>query len=156
MLWHFNRIVYKIGYLNLTLNNDVPYRRMLKSKIHRPTVTQAELDYEGSITVSPELLLAANILPNEAVHVWNVTAGTRFETYTIEGAPQSQDICVNGAAAHLVTPGDLIIIASFIHLEEDKCRNHVPTVVFVNDQNSIGELRAERVPSKFLLPDFAE
>lgn len=121
------------------------YRRMLKSKIHRARVTQAELDYEGSITISPELLTAANILPHEAVHIWNVTAGTRFETYTIEGAPKSRGICVNGAAAHLVTPGDIIIIASFIQMEEAQCRTHIPTVVFVNEYNEIKELRPEMV-----------
>lgn len=77
---------------------------MLKSKIHRACVTQADLDYEGSITISPELLKAANILPYEAVNVWNITAGTRFETYAITGEKGSTDICVNGAAAHLVTP----------------------------------------------------
>ncbi|MBP6918388.1 MAG: aspartate 1-decarboxylase [Legionellaceae bacterium] len=119
------------------------YRRMLKSKIHRARVTQAELDYEGSITLSPELLEASDILPHEAVHVWNVTAGTRFETYAIEGAPKSRGICVNGAAAHLVTPGDLIIIASFIQLAEAECRAHLPTVVFVDEHNGIREIRPE-------------
>lgn len=118
-------------------------RRMLKSKIHRARVTQAELDYEGSITISPELLEAADILPHEAVQVWNVTAGTRFETYVIEGAPKSQGICVNGAAAHLVTPGDLVIIASFIQVPEVECRAHLPIVVFVDEHNSIREIRPE-------------
>lgn len=119
------------------------YRRMLKSKIHRARVTQAELDYEGSITISPELLEAADILPHEAVNIWNVTAGTRFETYAIEGLPKSRGICVNGAAAHLVTPGDIIIIASFIQLEDVKCRAHIPRVVFVNEHNEIREMRPE-------------
>lgn len=118
-------------------------RRMLKSKIHRARVTQAELDYEGSITISPELLEAADILPNEAVQVWNVTAGTRFETYAIEGAPKSQGICVNGAAAHLVTPGDLVIIASFVQMPEAECRAHLPTVVFVDEYNQMREIRPE-------------
>lgn len=121
------------------------YRRMLKSKIHRATVTQADLDYEGSITLSPELLEASDILPYEAVNVWNVTAGTRFETYAIEGVPSSFDICVNGAAAHLVTPGDIIIIASFIQLSEDQCSTLIPTVVFVDEQNRIKEIRPEIV-----------
>jgi aspartate 1-decarboxylase len=121
------------------------YRRMLKSKIHRATVTHADLEYEGSITVAPELLEAADIMPYEAVNVWNVTAGTRFETYAIEGLSNSTAICVNGAAAHLVTPGDVIIIASFIQLEEQRCRQHIPTVVFVNETNQIKELRAERL-----------
>jgi aspartate 1-decarboxylase len=116
---------------------------MLKSKIHRARVTHADLDYEGSITLSPELLTAANILPFEAVHVWNVTQGTRFETYTILGEPKSKSICVNGAAAHLVNPGDIIIIASFIQLEESQCCNHSPTAVFVDENNQFQETREE-------------
>ena len=121
------------------------YRRMLKSKIHRAHVTQAELDYEGSITISKELLAASNILPYEAVHIWNVTAGTRFETYAIEGAPKSRDICVNGAAAHLVTPGDIVIIASFVQVLEVECRAHLPIAVFVDKENNIKEIRPEKV-----------
>ncbi|MGQ3889035.1 aspartate 1-decarboxylase [Legionella sp. CNM-1927-20] len=119
------------------------YRRMLKSKIHRAYVTHADLDYEGSITISPQLLSAANILPFEAVQVWNVTAGTRFETYAIEGESDSSAVCVNGAAAHLVTPGDIIIIASFIQLAEESCKKHQPTVVFVTDKNKLLEIRPE-------------
>lgn len=110
-------------------------RRMLHSKIHRATITHANLEYEGSITIAPELLEAADILPHEAVHIWNVTSGTRFETYTIEGLPGSTDICVNGAAAHLVTPGDIIIIACFTLLPEASARAHVPRVVFVDQHN---------------------
>lgn len=123
------------------------YRRMLKSKIHRACVTHADLNYEGSITISPELLSASNILPYEAVHVWNVTAGTRFETYAIEGAPHSTAICVNGAAAHLVTPGDIIIIASFVQLTDEQCQTLMPTVVFVDEHNRIKECRPEVLPS---------
>lgn len=119
------------------------YRRMLKSKIHRAHVTHADLDYEGSITISPQLLAAANIVPYEAVHIWNVTSGTRFDTYAIEGAEHSSVICVNGAAAHLVTPGDIIIIASFIQLEEQHCKNYQPTVVFVTEDNQRLEIRPE-------------
>jgi aspartate 1-decarboxylase len=119
------------------------YRRMLKSKIHRATITHADLNYEGSITLSPELLKAADMLPHEAVNIWNITAGTRFETYTIEGKSNSSAVCVNGAAARLVAPGDLIIIASFIQLEESLCRTLQPTVVFVDEQNQIREMRAE-------------
>lgn len=122
------------------------YRKMLKSKIHRARVTHADLDYEGSITIAAELLKAANILPFEAVNVWNVTAGTRFETYAIEGRPGSTAVCVNGAAAHLVTPGDIIIIASFIQLAEEQCQSFVPTVVFVDEQNQMREMRAELLP----------
>lgn len=128
----------------------MPCRRMLKSKIHRAFVTHADLDYEGSITLSPELLEASDILPYEAVNIWNVTAGTRFETYAIEGAPNSLDICVNGAAAHLVTPGDIIIIASFIQLEEAHCRALIPTVVFVDEFNRIKELRPEMITTNFI------
>ncbi|MCC5014781.1 MULTISPECIES: aspartate 1-decarboxylase [unclassified Legionella] len=119
------------------------YRKMLKSKIHRACITQADLDYEGSITLSPELLAAANILPNEAVNVWNVTAGTRFETYAITGEKGSKDVCVNGAAAHLVTPGDIVIIATFIQLPEELCQKHHPKVVFVDSNNRIKEVRPE-------------
>jgi len=121
------------------------YRKMLKSKIHRARVTHADLNYEGSITVAPELLAAANILPFEAVNVWNVTAGTRFETYAIEGTPFSTAVCVNGAAAHLVTPGDIIIIASFVQLTEELCKNYDPTVVFVDENNHCVEIRPETV-----------
>ncbi len=119
------------------------YRKMLKSKIHRARVTEADLHYEGSITIAPELLKAADILPNEAVNVWNITAGTRFETYAITGKENSEEICVNGAAAHLVTPGDLIIIASFTQMAEELCADHAPTVIFVDERNRIKECRAE-------------
>ena len=118
---------------------------MLKSKIHRACVTHADLSYEGSITLSPELLHAADILPHEAVHVWNVTAGTRFETYAIKGHPRATAVCVNGAAAHLVTPGDIIIIASFIQLANEQCAAWIPTVVFVNEHNRIKETRSENL-----------
>jgi len=118
-------------------------RRMLHSKIHRATITHADLHYEGTITISPELLDAADILPYEAVHIWNVTSGTRFETYAIEGLPGSTDICVNGAAAHLVTPGDIIIIACFTHLSDEEARDHTPRVVFVDGNNRMVRKGAE-------------
>jgi len=120
-------------------------RRMLKSKIHRARVTHADLNYEGSITLSPELLEAADLLPSEAVHVWNVTAGTRFETYTIEGKPGSSAVGVNGAAARLVSPGDLIIIASFIQIPNAHCRAFKQRIVFVDENNQIREMRPEVV-----------
>lgn len=125
---------------------------MLKSKIHRACVTQADLEYEGSITISPELLKAANILPYEAVNVWNITAGTRFETYAITGEKGSTDICVNGAAAHLVTPGDLVIIASFSQVLEEDCAALIPTVVFVDQFNRLKEIRPEVVGVKNRIP----
>ena len=118
-------------------------RKMLRAKIHRATVTEANLDYEGSITIDRTLMDATDLLPNEAVCVWNVTSGTRFETYTVVGEPGSGVICVNGAAAHLVRPGDLIIIAAFTWLEEAAARVHEPKVVFVDERNRIREKRAE-------------
>ena len=110
---------------------------MFKSKIHRATVTQAELDYEGSVTIDQALLEAADILPFEQVHVWDVTRGTRLQTYALAGEPGSGIICINGAAAHLVHPGDLVIIATFVDLDEAKARAHRPRVVLVDEKNRL-------------------
>ena len=118
-------------------------RKMMRAKIHRATVTQADVDYEGSITIDRRLLDATDLLPNEAVCVWNVTNGNRFETYVVEGEPDSGVICENGAAAHLVRPGHLVIIAAFTWLEEETARKHEPKVVFVDERNRIREKRAE-------------
>jgi aspartate 1-decarboxylase len=112
-------------------------RKVLGSKIHRATVTCSNLQYEGSITIPPPLLDAANISEYEAVQIWNVTAGTRFETYAIQGQPGSNAICVNGAAARLVAPGDIIIIACFIMIPESKLPGFRPRVVFVEADNSM-------------------
>lgn len=121
-------------------------REMFKSKIHRVRVTGADVDYEGSITLDPALMTAADILPNERVHVWNVTRGTRLETYAMRGAEGSGDCILNGAAAHLNKPGDLVIVATFSMMSDAEARRHVPTVVFVdaNDRNRIREIRGER------------
>jgi aspartate 1-decarboxylase len=110
---------------------------MLKSKIHRATVTHADIDYEGSLTLDPNLLDAADILPYEEVHVWNVTRGTRFHTYAMVGERGSGIVCVNGAAAHLARPGDLIIVATFAELEEAAAREHVPRIVLVDPGNRV-------------------
>jgi len=118
-------------------------RKMLRAKIHRATVTQADVHYEGSITIDRRLMDATDLLPNEAVCVWNVTNGNRFETYAVEGAPDSGVICVNGAAAHLVSPGDLVIIAAYTWLEEEAARAYEPKVVFVDERNRMREKRAE-------------
>jgi aspartate 1-decarboxylase len=118
---------------------------MLGGKIHRATVTQADLDYEGSITIDADLLEAAGILPNEAVHVWNVTNGSRIETYALEGRRGSGVVCVNGAAAHHADPGDLVIIAAFVGLEEAEARSWEPKAVFVDSANRPSEVRAEVV-----------
>ena len=118
-------------------------RKMLRAKIHRATVTQAEIDYEGSITIDRRLMDATDLLPNEAVSVWNVTSGTRLETYAVLGPPDSGVICVNGAAAHLVSPGDLVIIAAYTWMDETAARAHEPRVVFVDEHNRIKDRRAE-------------
>src|SRR5512146_1416657 len=106
-------------------------RTFFKSKIHRATITHADLEYEGSVTIDEGLLETAGILEFEAVHVWNVTRGTRLQTYAIKGPRGSGVICVNGAAAHLNQPKDVVIIATFGEMTEDEARAHVPTVVRV-------------------------
>jgi aspartate 1-decarboxylase len=121
-------------------------RVMFKSKIHRATVTQADLHYEGSLTLDPILLEAADILPNEQVHVWNVTRGTRLQTYAIAGDVGSGVVCINGAAAHLVSPGDLVIIATFTDLDEAEARKHTPRVVLVDGNNHILQKDATEIP----------
>lgn len=113
------------------------FRKLLSAKIHRATVTGADVDYEGSVTVPPELLAAADIHPYESVHIWNVTRGTRLETYAIAGAHGSSDICANGAAAHLVRPGDQIILASYAFVPDEEVSQHRPKLIFVNDSNQI-------------------
>jgi len=110
-------------------------RTMFKSKIHRATVTQADLDYEGSVTIDANLMEAADILPNERVDIWNVTRGTRLQTYAMLGEAGSGVICINGAAAHLVKPGDLVIIATFAELDDAEARAHRPKVVLVDEKN---------------------
>jgi aspartate 1-decarboxylase len=111
------------------------FRQMLRSKIHRATVTRTDLHYEGSITIDADLLEAADILPYESVWVWNIHNGERFETYTLAGKRGSGEICLNGAAARKAQPGDLIIIATFGWVEEQKARLYHPKVVMVNARN---------------------
>jgi len=117
---------------------------MFLGKLHRVTVTQADLHYEGSVTIDADLLDAAGILPHEEVHIWDVTSGNRLSTYALEGPRGSGVICINGAAAHLVSPGDLVIIATFGDMEDAEARQHTPTVVFVDPDNRITEISAER------------
>jgi aspartate 1-decarboxylase len=112
-------------------------RTFFKSKIHRATVTQADLDYEGSVTIDEDLMDAAGIWNYEAIHIWNVTRGTRLQTYAIKGPRGSGTICVNGAAAHLNKPDDVVILATFAELEESEARTFVPKVVLVDRQNRI-------------------
>ncbi|AJE03323.1 aspartate 1-decarboxylase [Geobacter pickeringii] len=118
-------------------------RKMLKSKIHRATVTGADLHYEGSITIDLDLMEASDIIPYEAVAIWNVTNGNRFETYAIEGERGSGVICINGAAARLVAPKDLVIIASFVNMENEEALNYEPKLVFVDDKNCMLPTRKE-------------
>jgi aspartate 1-decarboxylase len=120
-------------------------RKMLRAKIHRATVTQADVDYEGSITIDRRLMEAADLRSNEAVCVWNVTNGNRFETYAVEGLADSGVVCVNGAAAHLVRPGDVVIVAAYTWLDEAEVRTHEPKVVFVDERNHVRERRSEVV-----------
>ncbi len=118
-------------------------REMFRSKIHRATVTHANLAYEGSVTIDDDLLKAADILEFEKVHVWNVTRGTRLVTYAMRGEPGSGVICINGAAAHLVSPGDLVIIATFAQFSDDEAVRHRPKIVQVDEHNHIRSCRPE-------------
>jgi aspartate 1-decarboxylase len=120
-------------------------RRMFKSKIHRATVTHADLEYEGSVSIDTDLLRAADIRPYEEVHIWNVTSGTRLATYALEGDAGSGVVCINGAAAHLCRPGDKVIIATFAEMDEDEVAAHHPTVVLVDDANRIVDPAAVEV-----------
>ena len=108
---------------------------MLKGKIHRATITQAELDYIGSITIDSELLDAAGILEYEQVQIVDVQNGNRFETYTIAGEPGSGMICLNGAAARQVSVGDNVIIMCYCTVDAEEAKTHKPKVVFVDDEN---------------------
>lgn len=121
-------------------------RRVLRCKIHRATITDANLEYEGSIALSKELCEAADVHAYEAVQLWNVTRGTRLETYVIEGEAGPGEVCVNGAAAHLMKKGDMIIIANFADIPLEQLVQHKPRIVFVDEQNRVVELRDERRP----------
>jgi aspartate 1-decarboxylase len=115
-------------------------RTMLKSKIHRATVTQADLHYVGSLTIDKDLMDAADLLPGEQVAVVDVTNGARLETYVIEGERGTGVIGINGAAAHLVHPGDLVIIISYAQMDDELARRFRPRVVHVDGRNRIVEL----------------
>ena len=123
---------------------------VFKSKIHRATVTHADLDYEGSVTIDQDLLDAADILPNEAVHIWNVTRGTRLTTYALSGPRGSGCICINGAAAHLNKPGDLVILATYADMDPAEARRHVPRVVRVDGNNRILDQKGPELPGPVL------
>ena len=116
-------------------------RMMLKSKIHRARVTGANINYEGSITIDRRLMEEADILPYEQVQVLNVNSGARFSTYAIEGAPGSGEICLNGAAARLVSKGDIVIILTYCDVPEEEARGYEPKRVYVNADNRITEVK---------------
>jgi aspartate 1-decarboxylase len=139
--------------MTIDTHRSSPRRSMLKSKIHRATVTHADVDYEGSLTLDRDLLRAADILPFEEVHLWNVTRGTRLSTYAMEGQAGSGIVCVNGAAARLTHPGDLIIVATFAQYDAAAARSHVPTVILVDANNHIKELRIAEVAGPDRRPD---
>tara|TARA_S200000501_G_scaffold323987_1_gene320973 strand:+ start:15897 stop:16247 length:351 start_codon:yes stop_codon:yes gene_type:complete len=110
---------------------------LLKSKIHRATVTDANLDYVGSLTLDPILMREANLNEYEKIHVLNITNGNRLITYIIKGESGSGEVCINGAAAHLVSKGDLVIVAAYCSLSESDAKNFKPTIVHVDNQNNV-------------------
>lgn len=114
-------------------------RTLLKSKIHRATVTEADLDYVGSITIDPVLMEAADLVDHERVEIYNITNGERFATYAIPGERGRGEICINGAAAHLARAGDLVIVASYAEYDEEELASHEPRVVFVTRRNRIAK-----------------
>ena len=115
-------------------------RQMMKSKIHRATVTDSNLDYEGSIGIDPVLMEAVGIVEYEKVHVLNITNGNRLETYTIRGVPNTGEICINGAAAHLVNTGDLVIILSYCSVSNEELLEFKPSIVLVDKNNNIKKM----------------
>ena len=118
-------------------------RTMLKSKIHRATVTGADIDYEGSITLDPVLMEAADILPYEQVHVLDINNGARLTTYAIEGTPGAGEVVLNGAAARLVNVGDLVIVLTYGQFQEEEARSHRPRLVYVDKHNRVVRVAEE-------------
>ncbi len=117
------------------MSNDM--RKMLRGKIHRATITGADLHYEGSVTIDSDLLRSAGIIENEAVCIWDVNNGERFETYTIEGRRGSGIVCMNGACARLVHVGDVVLIMSFGWMEEAEAKSRKTELVFVDEKNRV-------------------
>lgn len=128
-----------------TAGAPVPMRKLLRGKIHRATVTEANLNYEGSITIDKDLMDAMDLIEWEAVHVWDVNNGERFETYALEGPRGSGVICVNGAAARKVAAGDLVIIGAFTWLDEAAARAHRPKLVMVDGRNRIKQIHSTNI-----------
>ena len=120
------------------------YRTMMHSKIHRACVTESDLNYVGSITIDSDILDAVDILPNEKVEIVNNNNGERFATYVIAGERGSGKICLNGAAARLVQVGDVVIIMTYVQLEESELQGHAPKVAVLNENNEIEEMILEK------------
>ena len=125
-------------------------RTLLKSKIHRATVTDANLLYQGSVTIDPVLMEAADLLEFERVEIYNCTNGERFATYAIPGTPGKGEIVINGAAAHKAGTGDVVILATYAEYETEELKGHKPSLVFVDGKNRILAQGSERVEEAFL------
>jgi aspartate 1-decarboxylase len=125
-------------------------RTLLKSKIHRATVTDANLLYQGSVTIDPVLMEAADLVQFERVEIYNCTNGERFATYAIPGTPGLGEIVINGAAAHKAGAGDVVILASYADYEDAECRAHQPSLVFVDGRNRIVVQSHERIDEALL------
>lgn len=123
---------------------------MMNGKLHRGVVTESNLNYVGSITIDQDLMDAADMLPNEKVQIVNNNNGERFETYTIAGERGSGILCLNGAAARRVQVGDTIIVISYITLNDDEAKRHIPKVAVLNEKNQIKQLLNEEIPSTIL------
>lgn len=117
-------------------------RTLLKSKIHRATVTDADLDYEGSVSIDPQLAEAADFVPFERVEIYNVTNGERFATYYIEAEPGSGDVTINGAAAHKASRGDIVILCTYAEYREQEAGAHRPKLIYVDEDNRILERKS--------------
>jgi aspartate 1-decarboxylase len=126
------------------------FRTMLKAKIHRATVTEANLNYVGSITIDQDLLDAVDMLPNEKVQIVNNNNGARFETYIIPGPRGSRVICLNGAAARMVQPGDKVIIMSYAMMTDEAARQHTPSIAIIGDSNELISVLKEEIHSTVL------
>jgi aspartate 1-decarboxylase len=121
------------------------FRTMMKSKLHRATVTEANLHYVGSITIDEDLMNAVDLLPNEKVQIVNNNNGSRFETYVIQGERGSGVICLNGAAARLVHPGDNVIIIGYAMMSEEEAKTHLPKVAILDENNKIKQILGQEV-----------
>lgn len=130
-------------------------RKKLAAKIHRATVTEANIDYEGSITLPPQLREKAGLMPYDAVNIWDITNGARLETYVLPGEEDDGAICINGAAARLIRPGDLVIIARFAWLSEAECENFQAKIVMVDENNKVTAVKnceSNPKPNSFAKP----